>query len=78
MPAVDIHEAQRHLAKFVDAAVGGVEFVITKAGKPVARLAPIESERKIRRFGGLKGRLRLADDFDAPLPDDIIAEFESR
>jgi antitoxin (DNA-binding transcriptional repressor) of toxin-antitoxin stability system len=62
----------------VDAAASGEEIVIAKAGKPAARLVPMERVKVARRFGGLKGKVRIAEDFDAPLPDDVIAAFEGR
>ncbi len=45
------------------------------AGKPVAKLSPLERKTE-RRFGILKGKIKIAKDFDAPLSDDILADFE--
>lgn len=78
MQTVNIHEAKTQFSRLVDAAANGEEIVIAKAGKPTARLVPIERAKVTRRFGGLKGKIRMADDFDAPLPDDVIASFEGR
>jgi prevent-host-death family protein len=78
MQTVNIHEAKTQFSRLVDAAAGGEEIVIAKAGKPAARLVPMERAKVTRRFGGLKGKVRIADDFDAPLPDDVIAAFEGR
>ena len=78
MQTVNIHEAKTQFSRLVDAAASGEEIVIAKAGKPAARLVPIERAKVVRRFGGLKGKVRIADDFDAPLPDDVIAAFEGR
>ncbi|RDK08138.1 type II toxin-antitoxin system Phd/YefM family antitoxin [Cupriavidus lacunae] len=78
MRTVNIHEAKTHFSRLVDAAASGEEIVIAKAGKPAARLVPMERARVVRRFGGLKGKVRIAEDFDAPLPDDVIAAFEGR
>ncbi|WP_432261960.1 type II toxin-antitoxin system Phd/YefM family antitoxin [Cupriavidus sp. TMH.W2] len=78
MQTVNIHEAKTHFSRLVDAAASGEEIVIAKAGKPAARLVPMERAKVVRRFGGLKGKVRVADDFDAPLPDDVIAAFEGR
>jgi hypothetical protein len=44
--------------------------------KPIARLSRIEGGKSNIRFGILKGKVKVADDFDAPLPDDILSEFE--
>ncbi|MBP0595705.1 type II toxin-antitoxin system Phd/YefM family antitoxin [Paraburkholderia sp. LEh10] len=78
MQTVNIHEAKTQFSRLVDAAANGEEIVIAKAGKPAARLVPMEKAKVVRRFGGLKGKVRIADDFDAPLPDDVIAAFEGR
>ena len=78
MQMVNIHEAKTQFSRLVDAAASGEEIVIAKAGKPAARLVPMERVKAVRRFGGLKGKVRIAEDFDAPLPDDVIAAFEGR
>ena len=76
MHIVNIHEAKTQFSKLVDAVMRGEEIVIAKAGKPAAKLIPITIEKPKRRFGILKGKLRIADNFDAPLPDDVLASFE--
>ena len=78
MQTVNIHDAKTHFSRLVDAAAGGEEIVIAKAGKPAARLVPMEHAKVARRFGALKGKIHIADDFDAPLPDEILAAFEGR
>ncbi|HVW49982.1 MAG TPA: type II toxin-antitoxin system Phd/YefM family antitoxin [Trinickia sp.] len=78
MRTVNIHEAKTQFSRLVDAAAGGEEIIIAKAGKPAARLVPMERVKVMRRFGGLKGKIHIADDFDAPLPDDVVAAFEGR
>ena len=72
---VNIYEAKTHLSKLVDEAAAGREIVIAKAGVPRARLVPVETSRPRRKPGGAKGRIRIAADFDAPLPADILAAF---
>lgn len=74
---VNIHEAKTHLSRLVDQAVAGQEIVIAKAGKPMVRLLPIDRDQP-RVPGSMKGRISLAPDFDAPLPDDLMAAFEGR
>jgi prevent-host-death family protein len=71
---VNIHDAKTHLSRLLEEVAGGEEIVIAKAGKPVARLCPI-AEVPVRKPGRLKGRLTIADDFDAPLPPDVLASF---
>jgi prevent-host-death family protein len=78
MKTVNIHEAKTNFSRLVDAAAGGEEIIIAKAGVPAARLVPMQQDREPRRFGSLKGKIRIAEDFDAPLPDDVIATFEGR
>jgi prevent-host-death family protein len=76
MQTVNIHEAKTNFSRLVDAAASGEEIIIAKAGVPTARLVPMQQDRIPRRFGSLKGKIRIAEDFDAPLPDDVIAAFE--
>jgi prevent-host-death family protein len=78
MPIVNIHEAKTHFSKLVDAAMNGEETVIAKAGKPAAKLVPITTLKIQRRFGALKGKVKIAEDFDAPLPEDIVVGFEGK
>lgn len=75
---VNIHEAKTHLSRLVDQVAAGAEIVIAKAGKPMARLVPLAPPRPLRKFGVLKGKIEIADDFDAPLPDDLLDLFEGR
>ena len=72
---VNIYEAKTHLSKLVDEAAAGREVVIAKAGVPRARLVPVEPPRRRRTPGGARGRIRIAADFDAPLPPEILAAF---
>jgi prevent-host-death family protein len=76
MQTVNIHEAKTNFSKLIDAVSGGEEIVIARAGKPAARLVPIQAQKIVRKPGALKGKIRIADDFDAPLPDDLQAAFE--
>lgn len=78
MPTVNIYEAKTQLSKLVDLASSGTDVVIARAGKPVARLIPFIPEKRLTGLGSLKGQGWIADDFDAPLPDEILAEFEGR
>jgi prevent-host-death family protein len=79
MPTVNIHAAKTQLSRLVDAAAKGEEVVIARAGKPVARLVPFEpAKRPDRVLGTMAGQFNIPDDFDAPLPDDLLALFEGR
>ncbi|MFN3233062.1 MAG: type II toxin-antitoxin system Phd/YefM family antitoxin [Alphaproteobacteria bacterium] len=74
----NLYEAKTKLSELVDKAAQGEEIVICKAGKPLARLGPLPEKRKEPRKGGLlKGKIWIADDFDDPLPDDVIESFYS-
>lgn len=75
MRTVNIHEAKTHFSKLVDSVLKGNEVVIAMSGKPVAKLTPIEKKPK-RRPGALKGKIKIAKDFDAPLPEHILSDFE--
>jgi prevent-host-death family protein len=79
MTTVNIHAAKTHLSRLVEQAASGEEILIAKAGKPLAKLGPLVSaERKKRRLGLLAGRMNVPADFDAPLPADVLDEFEKR
>ena len=76
MRSVNVHEAKTHLSRLLKLVAAGEEITISKAGKPVARLVPIAGAATQRVLGRDKGRVFLADDFDAPLPDEVLAAFE--
>jgi len=78
MGIVNIHDAKTQFSKLVEAVTHGEEIVIARAGKPAARLVPIQAPRPLRTPGLLKGQISIAADFDAPLPDEIQAAFEGR
>jgi prevent-host-death family protein len=78
MPIVNIHAAKSQLSRLLDAVAAGEEVIIAKAGRPVARLVSIEQKKERRKLGTLAGKLHVPDDFDDPLPDDILADFEGR
>lgn len=75
MRIVNIHQAKTHFSKLVDAVLHGNEILIASAGKPVAKLVPISKKPK-KRFGVLKGKIKIDKDFDASLPDDYLSDFE--
>ena len=77
MSIVNIHAAKTHFSRLVAEAEAGEEIIIAKAGKPVAKLGPLQSPlRKKRRLGSLLGRLHPPADFDAPLPEDPFPAFD--
>jgi prevent-host-death family protein len=78
MQTVNIYEAKTQLSKLVDLASSGTDVVIARAGKPVARLTSLKEEKHPLVYGLLEGEGWIADDFNDPLPDDILAGFEGR
>ena len=76
MQQINIHEAKTNLSRLVELASTGEEIIIAKAGKPIAKLAPLEAPPKPRRKGLLKGQIKIREDFDQPLPEEILAGFE--
>ena len=74
---VNLYEAKTRLSELVDRAAAGEEIVIAKAGSPKARLVPLPPAAKPRRPGGWEGKVWIADDFDAPLPADVLKHFLS-
>ena len=78
MEKVNVHDAKTHLSRLLDRAEAGEEFIIAKAGKPVARLGPLAGKVRQRRLGLLDGKFTIPDDFNTPLPDKVIAAFEGR
>jgi prevent-host-death family protein len=79
MKVVNIHAAKTHLSRLVEEAANGEDIVIAKAGKHIARLAPLQEKKAgKRRLGLLAGKLKIPADFDAPLPEDVMDAFEGR
>ncbi len=72
----NIHEAKTHFSKLIERVRQGEEIIVAKAGKPVAKLLPIAQGAQVRVPGSARGKLTMADDFEVPLPDDILGSFE--
>ena len=70
----NIHEAKTHLSRLVERAAAGEEIIISKAGRPMARLGPVPKASTPRKPGGWRGRVVIHDDFDE-LPPEIAAAF---
>ena len=64
---VNIHEAKTHLSRLVEDVANGNEVLIAKGGRAMARLVPLGRDDTPRRLGLLKGKLRIADEFDRSL-----------
>jgi len=76
MVRVNVHEAKTHLSRLLDQAMAGEEVVIMRSGKPLVRLTPLEWAPLPRQLGTAKGDFVVPDDFDEPLSDEILAQFE--
>jgi prevent-host-death family protein len=72
---INIYDAKTSLSQLVERASAGEEIIIAKAGRPMARLAPLRSTRTPNLIGALAGQIEIGPDFDAPLPEDIMAAF---
>ena len=72
---VNVHEAKTHFSRLLQRVSAGEEITIARAGVPVARLVPIEPTMKERKLGVDRGKIWIADDFDEPLPADVLAGF---
>lgn len=70
-----MHEAKTHLSRLLARVEAGEEVLISRAGHPIARLVPARKPRGRRRAGRFAGKGRIADDFNAPLPSEVLAEF---
>lgn len=72
--SVGVHEAKTHLSRLLQSVADGDDVEITNRGRVMARLVPPEHEKPV--FDSDRGRIWVADDFDAPLPEDILQDFE--
>lgn len=77
MKTVNIHVAKTNLSRLVQEAAEGKPFIIAKAGKPMVKVVPLDSptRKKPQRIGFLKGQLKVPDDFDTMLSDEIEKMF---
>ena len=75
MSEVGVHEAKTHLSRLLRQVMAGDEVVITRGGAPIARLVPVDGRRS-RTLGSDEGLYEVPDDFDQPLPADVLDDFE--
>jgi len=78
MTIINIYQAKTTLSKLVERAAAGEDVIIARGGKPMARLTQLAAPKRGIRFGVLKGKIKVADDFDAPLPGPVQAAFQGR
>ena len=74
MTKVNVQEAKTHLSRLIARAEAGEDIIIARAGRPIVRLVPV-SKRPTRVPGSARGEFELPDDFDEPLPDEILEAF---
>ncbi len=75
MTQVNLEDATANLKTLVEQARAGEEVFIEQEGKPVVRLVPVASGTDKRQFGSAKGKIWMSDDFDDPLPEELLREF---
>ena len=78
MQQVSVHEAKTHLSRLLRQAAAGEDVVITRSGRPVVRLVPVEGAGERPVYGVDEGRFVVPDDFDAPLDESLLRAFEGR
>jgi prevent-host-death family protein len=72
---INIYDAKTRFSQLIIQALKGEEIIIARDGKPLVRLVPYTEEPEARKGGQFKGLLQMSDDFDAPLPDDLLKLF---
>ncbi len=75
MRSINMHEAKTNLSRIAEEVAAGEEIIIAKAGKPKIKLSPISKHKKKITFGVLKGKIEISDDFDSPLPKELLDKF---
>ncbi len=77
MDIINVHEAKTHLSRLIHKVLQGEEVIIAKKGKPLVRMVPFVQARQKRIPGLSKGSIQMRENFDEPLPDEIIRAFET-
>jgi antitoxin (DNA-binding transcriptional repressor) of toxin-antitoxin stability system len=78
MQQINIYGAKTNLSRLIELASAGEEIIIIAAGNPIAKLTSLEAPPKPRRKGLLKGQIKIREDFDQPLPEEILTGFEDK
>ncbi len=78
MEQVNIHQAKTHLSHLLSRAMAGEEIIIAKSGKPMVRLVPVSEPLEDRVLGQDEGLFTVPEDFNDPLPNDILEGFEGQ
>lgn len=75
---ITVDEIQRDPLKYLRQVETGEALVIVRSDKPIAELRPITNSKQLRPFGLCAGEFTVPDDFDAPLPEDLLSAFEGK
>ena len=78
MDAIDVVEAETRLSQLVDKAALGEDVVLSRQGKPLVRITRLKTTSRRIKFGVLKGKVKIAADFDAPTPAKVLTAFTGR
>ncbi|MDX2029302.1 MAG: type II toxin-antitoxin system Phd/YefM family antitoxin [Blastocatellia bacterium] len=78
MVNVNIHEAKTQLSRLLLRVAAGEMVIISRSGKPIARIVPFTAPERPRPLGMDRGLFEVPEDFDAPLPENLLAAFEGR
>jgi|HubBroStandDraft_2_1064218.scaffolds.fasta_scaffold30797_3 prevent-host-death family protein len=78
MKAVNIHEAKTQFSRLLQRVAAGEEITIANRGVPVARLVPVAPASAKRKLGIFASQMTIPEDFDAPLPEELLAAFEGK
>lgn len=76
MKAVNTHEAKTQFSRLLQRVAAGEEITIANRGVPVARLVPVVAIGAKRKLGAYASQMTIPEDFDAPLPKELLAAFE--
>ncbi len=75
MRSINMHEAKTNLSRIAEEVAAGEEIIVAKAGKPKMKLVPWDHGKKKIKLGALKGKIRISEDFDEPLPQEMLEAF---
>jgi prevent-host-death family protein len=78
MKAVNTHEAKTQFSRLLRRVAAGEEITIANRGVPIARLVPAVATGAKRELGAFAGQMTIPEDFDAPLPEELLAAFEGK
>lgn len=77
MPTFTIHDAKTNLSKLVARAEAGEEIVLARGKDPVVKIVPVATKAKpTRKFGALKGKIKIGPEFFDPLPDEELKHWK--